>query len=114
MRKDARCYGNLREYDGVYDVYPVHFYKALYDYIRKNLPREFFDLANKLSLGLDLPNITPDYVIERQKQYMGSLGRGGRRGRQLSLFDTEINIPEEEKEWIYAFNNKRYRLAKKA
>lgn len=114
MRKDARGYGNLREYDGVYDVYPVHFYNALYDYIRKNLPREFFDLANKLSLGLDLPNITPDYVIERQKQYMGSLGRGGRRGRQLSLFDTEINIPEEEKEWIYAFNNKRYRLAKKA
>ena len=45
---------------------------------------------------------------------MGSLGRGGRRGRQLALFDTELNIPEEEKEWIYAFNNKRHRLAKKA
>jgi len=114
MRKDARGYGELREYDGVYDVYPVHFYNALYDYIKENLPREFFDLANKLSLGLDLPNITPDYVIERQKQYMGSLGRGGRRGRQLALFDTELNIPEEEKEWIYAFNNKRHRLAKKA
>ena len=111
MRKDARGYGNLREYEGVYDVYPVHFYNALYDYIRKNLPREFFDLASKLSLGLDFPNITPDFVIERQKQYIGSFGTRRTRGRQLSLFDTDITEPQETREWIYAFNNKKYRLA---
>ena len=111
MRKDARGDGDLREYEGVYDVYPVHFYNALYDYIRKNLPREFFDLASKLSLGLDFPNITPDFVIERQKQYIGSFGTRRTRGRQLSLFDTDITEPQETREWIYAFNNKRFRLA---
>lgn len=114
MRKDARGYGHHREYDGIYDVYPVHFYNAIYDYIRKKLPREFFDLANKLSLGLDFPNITPDYVIERQKQYRNTFERGGRRGRQLTLFDSDNTEPQETKEWIYAYNNKRYRLAKKA
>jgi hypothetical protein len=114
MRKDARGYGNLREYDGVYDVYPVHFYNALYDYIRKHLPREYFNLANKLSLGLDFPDITPGYVIERQKRYRDTLGRGSRRGRQLTLFDTDISEPQETKDWIYAYNNKKYRLAKKA
>lgn len=114
MRKDARGYGHFREYDGIYDVYPVHFYNAIYNYIRKKLPREFFDLANKLSLGLDFPNITPDYVIERQKRYRENFDRGGRRGRQLTLFDSDNMEPQETKDWIYAFNNKRYRLAKKA
>jgi hypothetical protein len=107
-RRDSRGGGKYKEYDGIYDVYPVHFYNSLYDYILKNLPREFFDLSNKLSLGLDFSPITPSSVIERQKNFDPS---SYRRGRQLSLFDTELNVPAEEKEWIYAFNNKRFRLA---
>ena len=103
---DARGYGDLKEYENIFDVYPVHFYKALYTYMRDHMPREFYELANKLSLNLDVSPVTPSSAIYRETKdwYQDHLSRR----HQQKLFHEGAN------EWKYSFNNKRFRLAKKA
>jgi hypothetical protein len=106
-RNDARGYGQLKEYENIYDVYPVHFYRALYTYIRNNMPKEFYDIANKLSINLDVSPVTPSEALYRgTKDYYQDLINS--RSQQQKLFTEGVN------EWRYSFNNKRFRLANKA
>lgn len=96
----------MKEYDGIYDFYPVMFYNSLYDYVRKNLPREFYELAAKLQLNLDLSPITPTSSIQG---YRDITTYNYPSNTQLKLFDTEgaSLIP---KSWKYSYNNKKYKL----
>lgn len=97
----------LKEYGGIYDVYSVFFTDSLYDYMSKNLSSEFYSLANKIGLNLDLSPITPSSVVEtynnQRKFYVG-------RNPQLTLFSTERSF-DGQKQWVYSFNNKKFRLA---
>ena len=96
----------LKEYDGVYDVYSVYFADKLYEYMLKNLPSEFYELANKIGLNLDLSPVTPSSVVEFYNKY-NDFYQG--RNRQLELFDTNSNVSPEK--WVYAYNHKKFRLA---
>jgi len=105
-RNDARGYGQLKEYENIYDVYSVHFYNALYTYMRNNMPKEFYDIANKLSINLDVSPVTPSEALYRgtEDYYQDFLSRR----QQQKLFTEGVN------EWRYSFNNKKFRLANKA
>lgn len=96
----------LKEYDGIYDVYSVYFADELYEYMLKNIPSEFYGLANKIGLNLDLSPVTPSSVVEFNNKYR-DFYQG--RNRQLELFDTNSNVSPEK--WIYAYNHKKFRLA---
>jgi len=96
----------LKEYDGIYDVYSVYFTDELYEYMLKNLPSEFYGLANKIGLNLDLSPITPSSVVKFHNKYR-NYSHG--RNRQLELFDTNSDVSPEK--WIYAYNHKKFRLA---
>ena len=96
----------LKEYDGVYDVYSVYFADKLYEYMLKNLPSEFYGLANKIGLNLDLSPVTPSSVVEFYNKY-NDFYQG--RNRQLELFNTNSNVSPEK--WVYAYNHKKFRLA---
>ena len=96
----------LKEYDGVYDVYSVYFADKLYEYMLKNLPSEFYELANKIGLNLDLSPVTPSSVVEFYNKY-NDFYQG--RNRQLELFDTNSGVSPEK--WVYAYNHKKFRLA---
>ena len=96
----------LKEYDGVYDVYSVYFADKLYEYMLKNLPSEFYELANKIGLNLDLSPVTPSSVVEFYNKY-NDFYQG--RNRQLELFNTNSNVSPEK--WVYAYNHKKFRLA---
>jgi hypothetical protein len=97
-----------KEYDGIYDVYPVFFTDSLYEYMLKNLSSEFYSLANKIGLNLDLSPVTPGSVNEiynnQKRIYIG-------RNPQLTLFSTDPSLPDEQQNWIYAYNHKKFRLA---
>lgn len=96
----------LKEYDGIYDVYSVYFTDELYEYLLKNLPSEFYGLANKIGLNLDLSPVTPSSVVKFYNKYR-NYNHG--RNRQLELFDTNSDVSPEK--WIYAYNHKKFRLA---
>jgi hypothetical protein len=96
----------LKEYDGIYDVYSVYFTDELYEYMLKNLPSEFYGLANKIGLNLDLSPVTPSSVVKFYNKYR-NYNHG--RNRQLELFDTNSDVSPEK--WIYAYNHKKFRLA---
>lgn len=96
----------LKEYDGIYDVYSVYFADKLYEYMLKNLPSEFYELANKIGLNLDLSPVTPSSVVEFYNKY-NDFYQG--RNRQLELFNTNSNVSPEK--WVYAYNHKKFRLA---
>ena len=96
----------LKQYDGIYDVYSVYFTDELYEYMLKNLPSEFYGLANKIGLNLDLSPITPSSVVKFHNKYR-NYNHG--RNRQLELFDTNSDVSPEK--WIYAYNHKKFRLA---
>ena len=96
----------LKEYDGIYDVYSVYFADELYEYMLKNIPSEFYGLANKIGLNLDLSPVTPSSVVEFNNKYR-DFYQG--RNRQLELFDTNSNVSPEK--WVYAYNHKKFRLA---
>jgi len=96
----------LKQYNGIYDVYSVYFADELYEYMLKNLPSEFYGLANKIGLNLDLSPVTPSSVVEFNNEYR-DFYQG--RNRQLELFDSNSNVSPEK--WIYAFNHKKFRLA---
>jgi hypothetical protein len=102
-RPDARGYNKPKKYEDIYDVYPVHFYSALYTYIRDNMPKEFYEIANKLSINLDVSPLTPSDALYRgtEDYYQNFLNRRN----QQKLFTEGVN------EWRYSFNNKRFRLA---
>ena len=111
-RGDAKLDENgneiLKEFNGIYDVYPVLFVDALYDYMKENLPPKFYELANKIGLNLDLSPVTPSYVVEMNKKQEASTGR---KSPQLTLFSTDPSIPDEQKQWVYSYNHKKFRLA---
>lgn len=96
----------LKEYDGIYDVYSVYFADELYEYMLKNIPSEFYGLANKIGLNLDLSPVTPSSVVEFNNKYR-DFYQG--RNRQLELFDTNSNVSPEK--WVYAYNHKKFRLS---
>ena len=96
----------LKEYDGIYDVYSVYFADELYEYMLKNIPSEFYGLANKIGLNLDLSPVTPSSVVEFYNKY-NDFYQG--RNRQLELFNTNSNVSPEK--WVYAYNHKKFRLA---
>lgn len=100
----------FQEYDGIYDIYPVYFADALYTYMAQNYPMEFYQLAAKIGLKLDLSPVTASSVIE----YENRLSDYYRKHHQLSLFDATPGKLEDVQEWVYAFNNKKHRLANKA
>ena len=105
-RPDARGYKQPKKYENIYDVYPVHFYNALYTYMRNNMPKEFYDIANKLSINLDVSPVTPSKALYREAEgyYQNFLSKRN----QQKLFTEGVN------EWRYSFNNKKFRLANKA
>jgi hypothetical protein len=105
-RNDARNRNELKKYENIYDVYPVHFYNALYTYMRNNMPKEFYDIANKLSINLDVSPVTPSKAIYRETKdyYQNFLSKR----HQQKLFTEGVN------DWRYSFNNKKFRLANKA
>jgi hypothetical protein len=105
-RNDARNRYELKKYENIYDVYPVHFYNALYTYMRNNMPKEFYDIANKLSINLDVSPVTPSKAIYRETKdyYQNFLSKR----HQQKLFTEGVN------DWRYSFNNKKFRLANKA
>jgi hypothetical protein len=96
----------LKQYDGIYDVYSVYFADELYEYMLKNLSSEFYGLANKIGLNLDLSPVTPSSVVKFHNKYR-NYNHG--RNRQLELFDTNSDVSPEK--WIYAYNHKKFRLA---
>jgi hypothetical protein len=96
----------LKQYDGIYDVYSVYFADELYEYMLKNLSSEFYGLANKIGLNLDLSPVTPSSVVKFYNKYR-NYNHG--RNRQLELFDTNSDVSPEK--WIYAYNHKKFRLA---
>ena len=98
----------MKEYDGIYDFYPVMFYNSLYEYIRKNLPREFYNLTAKLQLNLDLSPITPTTTVQRYKDVYEKMFSYP-SNTQLKLFDTE-GASLMPKTWKYSYNNKKYKL----
>lgn len=102
-RPNSRGYNSLKKYENIYDVYPIHFYSALYTYIRNNMPKEFYEIANKLSINLDVSPVTPSNALYRgtEDYYQNFLSRKD----QQKLFNEGVH------EWRYSFNNKRFRLA---
>ena len=98
----------LKEYNGIYDVYPVLFVDALYDYMKENLPPKFYELANKIGLNLDLSPVTPSSVVEINSKQENS---NQRKNPQLTLFSTDPSVPDDQQKWVYAYNHKKFRLA---
>ena len=95
-----------KEYDGVYDSYPVYFYNSLYEYMRNNMPREFFEMINKLALGFDFSSITPSSSITESDKFELI----GYRNPHPKLFE-DYNYFPSGTGWKYSYNHKNYKIA---